>query len=397
MPKSLESVVLAVLLPAVFLSCGAGAAVAGYAATFGPYVSFGYAPAWGGAKNLYMGVPGETWYVLPYKKDASDDEVLSWSSFDWWSGGGGAPGDDPVKFREISPRGVSGAVGYALGNARVELGVMKEEFAVSRAGGRRWREGDSLFLLLGQRGADLAQWLRPRVGASTGTDKLTTELTALLDVLRRGLGGLSDSEEKASVRTTLNLVGSATIPGSKWADNPSTVKLLRAALGEALPKIWPHLTIADKAKVRLTLAGGREEGDVVAIPAVGLTVVTVVGCRDLALSSLFTAEAAQNLAAYGCAGMGASFVRSAGGSAAEFGAGLKFGVSYRLSRAASVFVGGVLHRTVNCDFDVPVTPVGAGSGSAVVKSRAIDRAGNEARLSFGMLNLVGEVGLRFLV
>ena len=96
---------------------------------------------------------GETWYVLPYKKDVSGDEVLSWSSFDWWGRDGGAPGDNPIKFERISPYGMAGAMGYALGDTRVELGVMRGEFSVVEVGDRHWREGNSLFLLLGKRSA----------------------------------------------------------------------------------------------------------------------------------------------------------------------------------------------------------------------------------------------------
>ncbi|WP_237696952.1 P44/Msp2 family outer membrane protein [Anaplasma marginale] len=395
--RSLVGATLAVLLPAVFLyGTGSSAAEA-----FGPYVSFGYTPAWGGVRNLYVGIPGETWYVLPYKKDVSGDEVLSWSSFDWWGKNGGAPGDDPIKFKRISPYGVTGAVGYALGDTRIELGVIGQEFSVSEISGRHWKQGNSLFLLLGKRSADLVRWLRPYISTNAGDGKSVEEgkrLGNLLLALRRGLNGLSESGRKAeaaSAKMLLNYVGSATMPGSNWSSKPDVVKRLHTMLGQALPKVWPYLSYSDKDEARRALGEYGDSG-VVAISAVELTAVTVVGCRDLALSNLFTAAATRNLDAYGCAGMGVSFVRGAGKNVAEFGAELKLGVSYRLSRAASVFVGGVLHRTANYDFNLPVIPMGADSGSVAAGGHA-DYARNEARISFGVLNLAGEVGLRFIL
>nr|AHW57135.1 outer membrane protein 10 [Anaplasma marginale] len=193
----------------------------------------------------------------------------------------------------------------------------------------------------------------------------------------------------------LNYVGSAIMPGSNWSSKPDVVKRLHTMLGQALPKVWPYLSYSDKDEARRALGEYGDSG-VVAISAVELTAVTVVGCRDLALSNLFTAAATRNLDAYGCAGMGVSFVRGAGKNVAEFGAELKLGVSYRLSRAASVFVGGVLHRTANYDFNLPVIPMGADSGSVAAGGHA-DYARNEARISFGVLNLAGEVGLRFIL
>ncbi|MFV9881554.1 MAG: P44/Msp2 family outer membrane protein [Anaplasma ovis] len=389
--RSLVGVALVVLLPAVLLYGTGSSAVE----ASGSYVSLGYTPAWGGVRNLYVGIPGETWYVLPYKKDVSGDEILSWSSFDWWGRNGGAPGDEPIKFERISPYGITGAIGYAIGNVRIELGVMGEEFSVAEVSDRHWREGNSLFLLLGRRSADLVRWLRPHVGANTSDG----ELVALLSVLRRGLSGLSESgheAEAANAKMLLDYVGSATMPSSGWSSRPDVVNRLQAMLGKALPKVWPYLLPSDKDEARLALVGGHEESGVVAVSAVGLTAVTVVGCRDIVLANLFTAAAARNLDAYGCAGMGVSFVRGAGKDVAEFGAELKLGVSYRLSRAASVFVGGVLHRTANYDFSLPVIPVGIDSGSVAAGGRA-DYARNEARISFGMLNLAGEVGLRFML
>ncbi|MCU7611140.1 P44/Msp2 family outer membrane protein [Anaplasma capra] len=393
MLRSFVGATFVVLLFAVFLLSGAGF-TAGLAGGSGFYLGLGYAPSWGGARDLYVGTPGNTWYVLPYRKDACGSEALSWSGFDWFGTVGGAPGDAPVKFRDVSLRGVSGAIGYALSeNSRVELEVAREEFPIAKVGSRCWKKGDAWFLLLGPE-ADLTR-RSPRVVYDGTMSK--DQLDKLVKSLRRGLDGLL-GEDLAEANLSINLMGSALLTpgGAQRTDVPSSfTSKLDALLKKVLPRVWPHLPSGDKELVLSTLDGSYgSRSEIIDIPAIELTTVEIAGCRDFALSNLSTIAIAQGATVYSCASMGAGFVQAAGEGVAEFSLGARFGVSYRLSPAASVFVGGAVRRTLDCDLGVPVTPIVGGKAGAVVADLGVK---GEARLSFGVTYFAGEIGLRFLI
>ncbi|MGN7678690.1 MAG: P44/Msp2 family outer membrane protein [Anaplasma sp.] len=310
----------------------------------GIYAGGGYAPSWGGVRNLKVEVPGKIWRPVPLKRDAGSRDTRMPGSYDLV--GQGESVADVIKFQRAGLAGITGSVGYALGrNIRLEFEGSRESWPVASATGRTWKGGDAVFLLAGGYGAaDLSE--SDEEGFTREMVRLKA-VTALANHYRGERDSLKQAVEYSKfVRTALQKASASE----------------RKALFEAL-------TV---------------QGVVIEIPRVTSTSLTANSCYDLVWGGV-------PVIPYGCVGMGVSFIEAAkgGGVKAEFAGRVKLGLTYEITPQISLYGGALYHRAVNYDNQkVAVIPLEEGS-EGILQS-----GGGQARVAFNLSYFAGEVGIR---
>ncbi|MGN7661190.1 MAG: P44/Msp2 family outer membrane protein [Anaplasma sp.] len=364
----------------------------------GIYAGMGYAPSWGGVRNLKVEIPGETVHPVPLRRDAGSRDTRMLGGYDLGGQGEGQPG--AIRFRRASTAGVTGFVGYGLGrNVRLELEGSWESWPVASMIGRTWRGGDAVFLLAagyGPVGDPSSEGdsgvAREVVRILSEGDVLALKLHSMLYKARwKHIVGAYETYGRYGGRYYEEAYNSALVraPGSAERvarDVDWLVRQYGVLRGSPSPRYYDFVLQALKRASASERRGFLDalaavRGVVVEIPRVAATSLIASSCYDLMWGKV-------PVAPYGCLGMGVSFMEAAkgGGTKAEFACRAKLGLTYEITPQISLYGEALYHRAVNYDNQRVAVTTLEGSEEIFRDSRA--------RVAFNLSYFAGGIGIR---
>ncbi|SCV63734.1 Major surface antigen 4 precursor [Anaplasma phagocytophilum] len=360
------------------------------------YVALDYTPAFSRIRDFYISGDERSVFVMPYPKIKGQDVKAR---------GGGVDRSSPnpnVEFESNALMSWEGSLGYKIKGGRIEIEVRHEKFRarVSNDSGSAIHD-EAVYVFTPPKAL-------PYFVLRDSDGKLKSELSSVTEeeilAFAKGLADQRPDINKkichkallggdSGVKTACNSVDGKDVGGlsaflkraigeySMWANRGGGGRV--ANVGDMVGHI-EKLTPEEKEALSGILAMATGYGRTIEINSITATSVMVNACYDHDVRM-------QGIAAYACMGLGSNLIEVVDKHIThKFAYRLKAGLSYKLSKEVTAFVGGFYHHVIGDGVydELPLQRIGR-------DFRKADRNQYEAIASFNMSYMGTEFGIRW--